>query len=128
MATSPAYAANVKHANGQVSAANALRDGTGTIVTLLTAGSAGSKIESVTVVGTVTTTAGMVRLFVSIDGGTTKRLFDEIPVDPVTPTASVPVFRREKRYTNWVLPAGALVYASTHNAEAINVHADYGDY
>lgn len=128
MATTPAFAATPKHANGQVSAANTNRDGSGTLVTLLTAGASGSKIEEITVIGAVTTTAGMVRLFTSTDGGTTKRLFDEIAIDAVTPSGTLPAFRRSKRYTNFVLPAGALLYASTHNAEAINVHADYGDF
>lgn len=128
MANAPSFAATPKHAHGQVSAANTNRDGTGTLVTLLTAGASGSKIEEITVEATVTTTAGMVRLFISTDGGTTKRMWDEIVIDAVTPSASVAAFRKTKRYTNWLLPAGALVYASTHNAEAMNVHADYGDF
>jgi hypothetical protein len=112
----------------QVSTANANRDGTGTLGTLHTAGANGSRVELVRVKAAVTTTAGMVRLFVSTDGGTTKRLIAELVVTAVTVGASTPSFEGEWVPTRpLVLPAAAVLYASTHNAEAINCFAHGGN-
>jgi hypothetical protein len=128
MAAEPIFAATPKCAIGQVTAANTARDGTGTIVTLLTAGSAGAKIERVQIMGVGTVTGGMVRLFISTDGGTTKRLWKERPVTATTPSATVPGWLDDFKVPDGLLPNGALIYASTHNAETFNVFAFYGDF
>lgn len=123
MATAPAYAANPRSLDiAQVSAANTTRDGTGTIVTVATGSAAGFRIAEVATQAIVTTTAGMVRLYLSTDTGSTWRLFDEIPVSAVTVAASTPAYRASRRYDNLVLfGTSDLLGASTHNAEAINV-------
>lgn len=126
MAAGPAFTATPRIGIGQVTVANANRDGTGTLVDILVGVAAGTKVEEVVVEATVGTTAGMVRLF--LDDGATVRLFDEIPVSAVGPTASASAFRATRRYDNLVLPSGAWkLRASTHNAEAINVIALGGD-
>lgn len=113
---------------GQVSTANTNRDGTGTVATLYTAGSNGGRIEYIRAKATVTTTAGMVRIFISTDSGTTKRLWAEINIVAVTVGAATQAAEGEYRPAlPLLLPAGALIYASTHNAEAINVFAHGGD-
>jgi hypothetical protein len=127
MAATPVFAGTPKMGLGQVSTANTNRDGTGTLATLFTAGASGSYLKKIVCKATVTTTAGMVRIFVSLDGGTTKRLIHEFTVDAVTPSASVAGWTEEQEF-NEVLPASAIVYASTHNAEAINLRAEYGDF
>ena len=123
MASAPAYAANPRSLDiVQVSAANTNRDGTGTIVTACAGVAAGTRISSVTLTATVTTTAGMVRLFLSTDTGTTWRLFKEISVIAATPSATVKAFTAREEFEDLVLTGTSdLLGASTHNAEAINV-------
>lgn len=122
MAASPQYAATPKIGIGQLSTANTNRDGTGAIVTVLSAGASGTRIERSMIKATGTTTAGMVRLY--IHDGTNARLFAEVPVPAVTPSASVPAFEDEIIFEDGlVLPANYSLRASTHNAEAFNVIA-----
>jgi hypothetical protein len=129
MADSPAFASTPRCETAAVSAANTNRDGTGTIVAIATGAATGTKIEEVDVKATVTTTAGMVRLYLSLDAGTTWRLYDEIPVTAITASASVATFRQANTYTNLILrDASAKLGASTHNAEALTVVATGGDF
>lgn len=134
MAASPNFSATPRVAIGALSAANTNRDGTGTIVTVFTAGASGSRIDGIVIQASATTTAGMVRLF--IHDGTNARLYDEVPVFAVTPAASVPAWSAalgnnaplsNGRYP-LVLPTGYSLRATTHNAEAFNVHAIGGDF
>ena len=71
----------------QVSTANANRDGTGTLGTVATGGSNGTLIQLVRYQAAVTTTAGMIRLF--IDDGSNTRLLHEMPVSAVTASGTV---------------------------------------
>lgn len=122
MATQPAFATVPRIGLAQVSAANTNRDGTGTIVTIITGVAAGTRIAEVVVEATVTTTAGMVRLY--LFDGTNTRLFDEVAIAAATPSASVRATRVSTVYTNLILPSASWqLRASTHNAEAINVIA-----
>ena len=119
--------ANLGH--GVVSAANTNHDGTGTIVLVFTAGLYGSRVHRLRVKAAVTTTAGMVRLF--IDDGASKFLYKEIPISAITISATVEAFVWELQLANEdaiVLPTGYKIYASTHNAEAINVFIEGGDF
>jgi hypothetical protein len=77
---------------------------------------------------TSTTTAGMIRFFISIDAGTTKRLIYEQPVLAITASATVPAWSVTLTSQNasfmqngLVLQANAILYASTNNAETFNV-------
>lgn len=125
MATTPAFASSPRSIEPQVvSTANTNRDGTGTIVTLTAGAASGTRVSSVVVQATVTTTAGMVRLYVSTDTGSTWRLFDEIPVTAITVSASAPGFRGRRTYDDLILLGSTdLLGASTHNAEAFHVTA-----
>jgi len=127
----PIYHDSKAVAQVQISTANTNRDGTGTLGTVLTASSTGNgvAVTVVTYIAAVTTTAGMVRLF--LDDGSNKRLIAEIAVAAVTPSATVAC--ATGTYTPpWadglVIPPGWSLKASTHNAEAINVFAHYGTY
>lgn len=126
MAASPAFAATPRYAGGTLSAANTNRDGTGTVVTLFTAGSSGSKVEEVRVVAAGTTTAGVVRLFVY--DGTNYFLLDEVMVTAITPSTSVEVFTSTLFFDNLLLPSGHSLRASTHNAETFKVSVFGGDF
>lgn len=125
MANTPTYAANPRSIDrAAVSAANTNRDGSGTIVSIATGSAAGFKVQEVVAQATVTTTAGMIRLFISTDSGSTWDLFDEMPVGAVTVAASTPAYRFAKNYQNLVLTGTTnRLGASTHNAEAFEVYA-----
>jgi hypothetical protein len=134
MATTPNFSATPKIGSVNITTANANRDGTGTIGTVFTAGSSGSRIDTINIVATGTTTAGMVRLF--IHDGTTARLYDEVPVFAVTPATSTPAFiatlgsnapLSSSRYPI-VMPTGYSLRAATNNAESFNIHAIGGDF
>ena len=128
MATTPNFPSTSRLATASVSAANTNRDGTGTIVTVLTGVAAGTKVFEVDVQMTVTSTAGMVRLFLSSDSGATWKLFDEVAIAAATASASVKATRVATQYTNLILPSASWVLgAATHNAEASVVTALGGD-
>ena len=126
MATAPPFPSTPRVGSAQMSTANANRDGTGTIVDVLTGVSAGTRVSSVVVQAIVTTTAGMVRLYYY--DGTNTRLVDEIPIPAVTVSASQQGYRVQRYYNDLVL-AGSThkLQASTHNAETFNVVAFAGD-
>ena len=135
MATTAQFTAQPIIDIAQVSTANTSRDGTGTIVTVATgpastAGSGvGKRLNRVVVHATGTTTAGVIRFFVSLDSGTTNRLICEKLVPAVTPSTSVPAFRMEVgELTGIILPGGgaAVLRASTNNAETFNILVESG--
>ncbi len=126
MATAPTFTSASRLASADVATANVGRDGTGTIVTLITGVAAGTRVFEVVAEAIVTTTAGMIRLF--LHDGTTARLFDEIPVAAVTVSASVAGARTSRTYTNLILPTASWsLRASTHNAEAHVLSVMAGD-
>jgi hypothetical protein len=135
MATTAQYTTQPIINYGQVSTQNTNRDGTGTIVTIVTGPSAtagagvGERINRVIVEATGTTIAGMVRFFLSLDNGTTNRLIVEKPVAAITVGASTAGFRTEvPELVGLILPGGgqALLRASTHNAETFNIIVESG--
>ena len=73
----------------------------------------------------------MVRLF--IHDGANARLFAEVPVVAITPSATQPAFGAALNEATWsqlfpiVLPSGYSLRASTHNAETFNVIGCAGD-
>ena len=93
MSTTANYASTPKNSGAQIATANTGRDGTGTLGTVYTAGTNGSRIDSLDIQATGTTTAGMIRFFISIDTGTTKRLIGEVPVLAITAAATTPCFQ-----------------------------------
>lgn len=110
-----------------ISTANTNLDGTGTIVDVIPVSTMGILVELIRVQAIVTTTAGMVRLF--LHDGSNWRLYDELPVNARTPSASVAAFEGE------IIPSKPLVIAPTwklgaapHNAESFIVHATGGLY
>lgn len=130
MATTPAYASTPRSLEvAVISAANTNRDGSGTIVTVCAGVAAGSRVSSISVKATVTTTAGMVRIYKSTDTGTTWRLFREIPVSAITASASVATFFGKLDFEDLVLSGTSdLIGASTHNAETFNVWPEVMDF
>lgn len=134
MATSAQYAVAPTVEISQVSTANTNRDGSGTTVEVAAGPSTaqgtgvGKRIDYVLIVATGTTTAGMIRFFLSTDGGTTKRMIAEVPVSAVTVGTSTPAFQTavpvlvNMNLQGQVSAASCKLYASTHNAETFNIH------
>lgn len=128
MASTPSFTSTPRVGVANVSAANTNRDGSGTITALITGAAAGTKITSITAQAAVTSTAGMVRIFLTTDAGSTWRLFDELAIAAATVSASVKGTRISATYTDLVLPdANHRLGCTTHNAESINVVALGGD-
>lgn len=122
MATSPSFAVTPRIGAANVATANTNRDGTGTVATLITGAATGTRVAEIVVQARVTTTAGMVRLF--LYDGTTYRFFDEISIAAATVSASVKGTRVSALYNNLILPSASWsIVASTHNAESIDVTA-----
>lgn len=126
MASTPVYVGSPKTWQAALSAANTNRDGTGTLVDVVSAGSSGSRLDKARVVASGTTTAGIVRLY--LFDGTNSYLFKEITVYAVTPSASIPVFEQDCDLDGLVLPTNTWkLRASTHNAESFKIFVKGGD-
>lgn len=122
MALNPQFAVTPRITSVNVSTANTNRDGTGTVATLITGVSTGTRISEIVVKAKVTTTAGMIRLF--LHDGTNFWFFDEISIAAATVSNSVQSSRVSTRYDNLILPnASWSLRVSTHNAESIDVTA-----
>lgn len=120
MATAAQYAATARTAIAQISTANTNRNGTGTIGTVFTGGTSGSRIDDISIVATGTTTAGVVRLF--INDGTTSYLWQEILVSAITPSTTVQVFSFTLLNQALILASSSWsLRASTNNAETFNI-------
>jgi len=105
MATAPAFASTPRIGAAAVSTANTNRDGTGTIETVLTAGSSGTKIERVLVKATMDPADGVVILW--LYSGSVYYMFDEFDTgDPAAGSTTVAAFREERVYGDLVLPTG----------------------
>jgi len=125
MAASPEFATNPVVGMAQVSTANTNRDGTGTVVDVLTGGSNGTLINKVRIQAVGTTTAGVIRLY--LYDGTNTRLMKEILVTAKTPSTTVEAWSTTVMFSGYdllVLPSASWVLkASTHNAETFNIFA-----
>lgn len=127
MASSSVFIGTPKTWQAPLSVANTNRDGTtGTYVDLVAAGSApGSRVDRVRLQAAGSTTAGVIRLFVS--DGTNVMLLREILVAAITPSATVEAWSQEITL-NLVLANGWTLRASTHNAEAFKAFAYGGNF
>lgn len=119
MSVSAQYAATPRSALAQVTTANTARDGTGTIATVFTAGSSGSRIDDIYITATGTVTAGVIRLF--INDGTNSRLLSEILVTATTPSTTVQVWSYTLLNQALILPTAYSLRASTNNTETFNI-------
>ena len=117
-----------------VSTANTARTATGTtnLTQVVAAGSNGTRVDAVRIQATVTTTAGMVRLW-WYSGSGNAQLINETAVSAVTASATAiaavyDVYFDGLNNPVLVLPTGGGLYASTEKSEAFNVVALGGDY
>lgn len=123
----PLFAITPKFSAVQISTANANRDGsTGTYGTLFTA-TEKTQISEIRYVAVETTTAGMVRFFITDTGGLNPRMFLELTVAAVTASASVACATGLQTYENFVIESGQVITCSTEKAEAINCFIQAGE-
>lgn len=120
---------------GLVSTANSNLDGTtGTVATILTAGSSatykGCLIKSIVIKATGSpTTDGMVRLFIQNTGSTVTQLFTEIPTSIVTQSATARSFVHQINFPGgFNLQAGYKLLATTEKANSFIVTAEAMDW
>jgi hypothetical protein len=126
MASAPIYVGTPKTWQAAISAANTNRDGTGTVVDVVSGGSSGSRIDKVRVVASGTTTAGAVRLY--LYDGTNTYLIKELLVTAATPSTTVAVWDGEWDADGIILTTSTWkLRASTNNAEAFKVFVKGGD-
>lgn len=130
MASAPAFAATPKIGAVTVSTANTNRDGTGTIATVFTAGSSGSKIEEVVMKATADPADSTVVLY--LYDGSTYYAFDEWDIgNPAAGSATVASYRESRVYENLILPSGWSLRASitaSLTAGVVNVIALGADF
>jgi len=125
MATSPIFASTPVLGFASVTAANTNRDGTGTIVDIVTSGSSGTRIDEIVLQATGNPADSTVTIY--IHDGSSYRLFDEFDIgDPAAASTTLAGYRASRSYTNLVLPTGyklaaAITVALTSGA--INVFA-----
>lgn len=126
MALAPQFAAAPRIGDGLVSAANPNRDGTGTMVTLLSAGANGTRADYVQIKALGSTGSGMVRLF--LHNGTTARLITEVEIPVVVASGVQKTFEQLVELAGGiVMPTGYSIRASTELAEQFNVIVFGGD-
>jgi hypothetical protein len=122
-----------KHASVAVSAANTNLDGTGTIVTLLTAGADGAVVSRFEFWATVTSTAKRCNVFISLDAGATWKLWDSglmaaYTVANTTVQTPVKIIDYANPDAARRIPAGAVLGVTLMVAEASVAIAEFSDF
>lgn len=105
----------------QINTPNEFRDGSGTLGTLLAAGTNGSMVTTVIVKAQDATREGLVRLF--IDDGTNTYLVEEFYIPETHPTSFVQTYQTALAFPNgglW-LANGSTLKVSTVQGEFFNV-------
>lgn len=111
-----------------VASANTAIDGTGVITTLIAGAANGTRVLEVDVQCAASSAAAVVSLFLSLDGGSTWKLLDQIAVTAATASNTVKANRNIATYTNLLLPsAQAVLGVTTTIAQSTNVVAMGGD-
>ena len=120
-----------------IAAANTARDGSGTLVTLFTSGTNGSRIESITFTSAQATAAAnsaMVgRVFLTDSSGANPRLINEVLISAVTASNTVVGSTSTISYLNGlIIPSGCLIKVSQSiyatAADQMHVVARGGNY
>lgn len=92
----------------------------------------GKRITRVTVAATGTTTAGVIRFWISVDTGTTKRLILEKIIVANTPSTTNPIVRFDVPELVGLVLQGTVssavtsLYATTNNTETFNFLVESG--
>lgn len=127
--TNPIFTLTPKISGSPISVANTGRDGTGTLGTIISGSTNGTRISRVIVQASGSVSAGTVRLFVY--DGSDNFLYKEIAVTSSGVSGSTPAFSYALELFGeraLVLPSGYSLKASTNNGENFYVIAEGGDY
>lgn len=113
-----------------LSTANTNLDGTtGTYSSTFTPGSDGCRIELFRLVARGTTTAGKVRIFLSVDSGSTWALYREFTVTAATPSATISAYEDEYIPSKpFSIPSTGRIKANTNNSENFNLFIIGGNF
>jgi hypothetical protein len=113
-----------------ISTANLARDGSGTLGTVISGSTNGTRITRVRVISSGSQVSnGMIRLFINTSGSNV--LYDEVAVIATSVSASMVGFDNSLEYLGEraiILPNGASLSAGTTIAEPFNVWAEGGNY
>lgn len=130
MASTPQFVTTPKIGVNDVSTANTARDGSGTIETIFTAGSSGSRVEEIVLKATADPADSTVVIF--LHDGSNYFVYDEFDIgNPAAASTTVESYRTSRTYENLVLPSGWSVRASITVAltsGVINVFCFGGDF
>jgi hypothetical protein len=119
---SPIFGKTPIAATGTVSVANGNRDGTtGTYATIYTAGASGAYLNKIIIKATVTTTAGLIRLFLD------NKLIWEEPISAIVASATQFAWEGEIGRKITMKPNQVLT-ANTEKAETFHITAMGYDY
>lgn len=130
MATTPQFVSTPHIGVNDVSTANTARDGSGTIETIFTAGSNGSRVEEIVLKATADPADSTVVIF--LHDGSNYFVFDEFDIgNPAAASTTVESYRTSRTYENLVLANGWSIRASITVAltsGVINVFCLGGDF
>lgn len=126
----PVFTLNPNVGTGALATAEASLTAPSTVVTILTAGANGTMLERVTVHGTATSAAALVRLF--LYDGAAYHLFEELVVPVAVVSTTVAAFdiasSKITPATPLVLPSGWSLRATITVSQTAQVIAEGGDF
>ncbi|HTB05335.1 MAG TPA: hypothetical protein VK806_00180 [Bacteroidia bacterium] len=129
--TDPIFALTPKMAYAEITGTTTDKTGgtTTNMVTLVTAGSNGTKISQIGFKCEGTSTAGLFMIFITNTSGTSPKLFDEIVISAVTSSTTVATNRAMNSYSDLELASGQLIQVGATTLSAnIEAWAQQGDF
>lgn len=125
MATTPAFAATPNNGSAQIaSTADTSYTSPAQAVTLFTAGSSGSQVTEIRMVGTGTTVAGVINVFRK--NGSNFFMLDSFVVPVVTPSTTIAVYQAVHTFQNLILKNGDSIVASSWASNQLVCGSAYG--
>jgi hypothetical protein len=133
MAATAQYSATPKFGSATLTTADTSLTAPTTVGTIVSAGASGTRIDYIDIQGVATTVAGLINLFVY--DGTTYVLWQQVPVQVVTSSTTVPAFaaylssNSNANIMPLTLPTGYSLRATTTIAQTgVRVTAYGGDF
>lgn len=138
MAATPNFSASPRSSTATLASANTAFDGSGTMGTVITGGTNGTRVDMIVIQATATTTAGLVNLFISDTAGANTaantHLIRGNTIAAVTPSATTAptnvtlTTQTNPEFLPLFVPAGYTLRASTTVAQGFRVTANGGDF
>lgn len=119
MAADPVFAVTPRIGHAALATADSSYTAPSNVVTALTAGADGTRVEEIVVKCAATSSAAIVRAF--LYDGSTYYLFDEYTIAAATGSATVQQTRVSTTYTNLVLPPDWSLRFTTSVSQAVHV-------